>query len=328
MSEYVIETDDLTRYFGTKPAVQGLSLRVPRGGVFALLGRNGSGKTTTIRMLLGFLEPTRGTATVLGTPSNELTPDIRARIGYVGENHFLYRWMTVDECAGFQAGCFPNWNQKIFETVLEHFRLNRKANTSKLSRGEKAGVCLGLTLATEPELLILDDPALGLDPVARRALIEAMLAVTRDSNRTILFSSHFLDDVERVADHIAILDHSTLQVCCSVDQFRENIGQWSLSFADGQFPESYKINQIPGLVRQTRIESGLKLTIANAGSNFEADLKSLGATAVNKIPLSLDQAVIDYLTDSQVENSLLHTVGDELAKKLQDVVTPSAETAV
>ncbi len=227
----VIRTHGLTRYFGDRPAVYELNLEVPRGGVFALLGRNGSGKTTTIRMLLGLLEPTRGGGSILGYDIRALPPEARARIGYLTEEHQLYGWMKVRECGEFQSRFYPNWNEKVFRGIIGHFGLRPNALVKSLSRGERAGLCLAVTLAPEPELLILDDPAMGLDPVARRSLVESMIYLTRRSDRTIFFSTHQLPDVERVADYIAVLDHSVLRACCPLEAFRNSIRQVRLRFA-------------------------------------------------------------------------------------------------
>ena len=226
----VIRTRDLTRYFGGKPAVEGLTLEVPRGSVFAFLGRNGSGKTTTIRMLLGLMQPTRGEGTILGHDIRALPTEARARIGYLTEEHQLYSWMNVRECGDFQSRFYPRWNEKVFRGVVGHFNLKLTARVKDLSRGERAGLCLGLTLAPEPELLILADPTLGLDPVACRVLVESMVYLTRRSDRTIFFSSHQLADVERVADNIAILDHSVLRACCPLETFRNSVQQVRLRF--------------------------------------------------------------------------------------------------
>jgi len=308
MSDYVIETDGLTRYFGNKAAVKQLDLKIPRGGVFALLGRNGSGKTTTIRMLLGLLSPTRGTAKILGQDSSLLDHELRARVGYLSEGHFVYGWMRVGQCATFQQQCFPNWNQKIFDAVVDHFQLDRDTKAKNLSRGERAGLCLALTLAPEPELLILDDPALGLDPVARRSLVEAMLAVTRGKNRTIFFCSHLLDDVERVADRIAIIDRGVLRVSASVDEFCRRMGRWVLRF-EKRPPD---VPPITGLVHTRVHENELHLTIANGNEETEKILAKLGATNVEKVPLSMENAVIDFLGERGRSGSLLQAVGGDL----------------
>src|SRR5882724_2771324 len=283
-SEYVIRTRGLTRYFGVRPVVYELDLQVPRGGTFAFLGRNGSGKSTIIRMLLGLLQPTRGTGEILGCDIRALTPDIRARIGYLTEEHQLYRWMSVQECEKFQSRFYPCWNEKIFRGVIEHFGLKGKARVKNLSRGERAGLCLALTLAPDPELLILDDPALGLDPVARRSLVESMIYLTRRPDLTILFSTHQLDDMERTADYVAILDQSVLRACCPLESLRDNIRQVRLSFA-GAPP---RLPAIPGLLESSRTEGELRVVCVRYGPDTERALRALSPTHMEMVPLSLE----------------------------------------
>src|SRR2546423_10173274 len=236
MNDFVVRTDHLTRYFGRKCVVRDLNLCVPRGSIFGFLGRNGSGKTTTLRMLLGLLEPTRGNATVLGCDSRRLTPQVRARVGYLAEGHPVHGWMRVAEAGKYQARLYPKWNEKLFRAILDHFRVDPKTRAKNMSRGERAGLCLALALAPEPDLLMLDDPAIGLDPVARRSLMESLVYATRKSDRTILFSSHLLSDIERMADHIAVLDYSVLRAQCSVETFRSCVQQFVLRFAGGDAP--------------------------------------------------------------------------------------------
>ncbi len=299
--ELVIRTRGLTRYFGAKPAVYDLNLEMPRGGVFAFLGRNGSGKTTTIRMLLGLLEPTRGEGTILGHDIRSLPPEIRARIGYLTEEHQLYGWMNVKECGAFQSQFYPRWNEKIFRGVVGHFNLKPAARVKDLSRGERAGLCLGLTLAPEPELLILDDPAMGLDPVAHRSLIESMIYLTRRSDRTIFFSSHQLADVERVADYIAILDRSVLRVCCSLETFRNSVQQVRLRFPGTPPP----VPKIPGLLQAFRAEGELRLTCVHYGAATEQALRALAPAQMEMVPLSLEDAFISYLGERGEKSFIL-----------------------
>ncbi len=289
--EPVIQTRGLTRYFGSKPAVYELNLEVPRGCVFAFLGRNGSGKTTTIRMLMGLLQPTRGTGAILGHDIRMLTPETRARIGYLTEEHQLYGWMKVKECGDFQSKFFPKWNDRIFRGIVSHFGLKPTARVKDLSRGERAGLCLAITLAPEPELLILDDPGLGLDPVARRALIESMIYLTRKSDRTIFFSSHHLSDVERVADYIAVFDRSLLRACCPLEKFQESIRQVRLRFP-GVPPA---LPKIPGLLQAIRTERELRVTCVHSNGELEKILQSLSPLEMETVPLGLEDAFISYL---------------------------------
>jgi ABC-2 type transport system ATP-binding protein len=295
-ADTVITTTGLTRYFGRKKVVDQLTMSVPRGSVFAFLGRNGSGKTTTIRMLLGLIEPTRGSSTILGQDSTRLSSELRARTGYMSESHTLYDWMTVRECGAYQSRFYPRWNTRVFDSIVGHFHLDPRAKAGTLSRGERAGLSLALTLAPEPELLVLDDPAIGLDPVARRSLLESMIYVTRGADRTIFFSSHLLDDVERVADHIAILDRSVLRACCSVDTFRSSVRQFALHF-DGAAEPPALLPPIRGLLRLRRAAHDLWLTIASPdGATYDA-LRSLGAASVEETPLGFNDASVGYLGD-------------------------------
>lgn len=287
----VIRTRGLTRYFGTKRAVHDLNLEVPRGCVFAFLGRNGSGKSTTIRMLLGLLRPDGGEAHVLGSDSRCLPPELRARIGYLTEEHQLYGWMTVREAGHFQAAFYPRWNEKVFRDIIGHFGLKPETRVKHLSRGMRAGLCLALTLAPDPELLILDDPALGLDPIARRSLVESMIYLTRRSDRTIFFSSHHLGDVERVADYLAVLDDSVLRACCPLETFRESVREVQLRFAGPPPP----LPAIPGLLQAFRTEHALRVTCVHYNHKTEQALRSLSPAAMESVPLGLEDAFISYL---------------------------------
>jgi ABC-2 type transport system ATP-binding protein len=287
-----IEARGLTRYFGRKCAVDNLSFRVPRGSAFAFIGRNGAGKTTTIRMLLGLLEPTRGGSTILGHDSAGLAPEVRARIGYMAEGHPVYAWMRVGQYASFQRGFYAHWNQDVFAGVIDYFAIDPRTRAGHLSHGQRAGLHLAMTLAIEPELLVLDDPATGLDPAARRSLLEAMVHFTQSRERTIFFSSHLLDDVERVADQVAVLDYSVLRACARVETFQGRVRQFVARF--GAAPPR-TLPAIAGLLRTTRVDNELILVVANPDSRTEQALEALGAEAVDEQPLSLEDALIAYV---------------------------------
>jgi ABC-2 type transport system ATP-binding protein len=223
--------------------VDGLSCAVPRGSVFAFIGRNGSGKTTTIRMILGLLEPTRGSSTLLGHDSATLSPDVRARIGYMAEGHPVHGWMRVGQYARFQSGFCAQWHMDVFAAVIDHFSIDARTKAGQLSHGQRAGLHLAMTLAIAPEVLVLDDPATGLDPAARRSLLEAMVYFTRGHDRIVFSSTHLLDDVERVADQVAVLDYSMLRACCSVETFCERVRRLIVRFPPGP---PHSLPPIPG----------------------------------------------------------------------------------
>ncbi|MFA7344039.1 MAG: ABC transporter ATP-binding protein [Terrimicrobiaceae bacterium] len=291
MAETVIETDGLTKFFGGRCVVDELDLSIERGSIFGFLGRNGAGKSTTIRLLLGLLEPTRGSSRMLGTDSRALAPRDRARIGYLPEGHHVYGWMSVEECGRFQRSFYRHWNDDIFRAVLSHFRLDRRNKSGNLSRGQRAGLCLAMVLAPEPELLVLDDPALGLDPVARRSLIQSMLFVTRKADRTILFSSHMLSDVERVADEIAVLDCGTLRAHCRLETFRRQVRQITLRHRGG----TLELPALPGLLQTFRSEGEVSLTVANLDPASEEALRALPGVSFEEEPMGLEEAFIGYV---------------------------------
>jgi ABC-2 type transport system ATP-binding protein len=302
----VIEAHGLTRYFGRKCAVDGLTFRVPRGSVFAFIGRNGAGKTTTIRMLLGLLEPTRGSARILGHDSATLPPAARARIGYMAEGHPVYRWMRVGEYARYHSGFYPRWHPDLFAAVIDHFAIDPRTKAGQLSHGQRAGLHLALTLAIEPEVLMLDDPATGLDPAARRSLLEAMVYFTRSRERTIFFSTHLLDDVERVADHVAVLDYSVLRACCDVETFRERVRRLLARFA-AQPPRA--LPPIPGLLQTSCADNEVSLLVANPNGRTHRLLESLGAVAVEEQSVGLEEALIAYVGRHGQKSHLLQHLG-------------------
>lgn len=299
--DFAISTQGLTKYFGTKPVVRQLDFNVPRGTVTGLLGLNGAGKTTTLRLLLGLLEPTRGTSHVMGVDSQSLGPEDRGRIGYTTEGHFLYGWMRIRDCEQFQRGTFPRWNSSTFNDTIRRFGIDPGDKVRTLSRGQRAGVSFALTLAAEPELLILDDPALGLDPVSRRALNETLLDFCDGGVRTVLLSTHLLDDVERVADRIALMVDGRLLVDTTLDDFRNRIAAWSLDIP----PATRGLESIPGLVNCRQRSGRTVVTVADPDQETHAAMQRVSLSPVEPLNVSFEDAVIAYLSRSRSGQSFL-----------------------
>ncbi len=296
-----IQTFGLTRYFSKRPVVQELDFAVPRGSIVGLLGLNGAGKSTAIKMMLGFLTPTRGSSQVLGCNSQALKPEDRVRIGYAVEGHFLYPWMRVQDCEAFGRDTFPRWNRENFYSIVDRFGIGTTQKVSWLSRGQRAGVSLASTISSDPELLVLDDPALGLDPVSRRALNETLLDFNDSGARTVLISSHMLDDIERICDRIAIMVAGQVLVDCKLDEFRSRIAAWSIESST----DPGLSGQIPGLIHSHRRTHSWLVTVANPNEATLSALDQLGAVSCESAEITFEEAVIAYLARSRRSDTFL-----------------------
>ena len=208
---FAIEAQGLTRRFGRQDAVDGLDLRVPDGSVFALVGPNGAGKTTTIKLLMNLLRPTRGSATVLGTDSRTLTAAHFQRIGYVSENQRFPDWMTPAQVFDYCRPLYPTWDEHLFQKLSADLDLDARARVRTLSRGTRMKAALLSSLAFRPELVVLDEPFSGLDPVVRDELIRALLELPAEKPCTVLISSHDIEEVERLADWVGFIARGRLE---------------------------------------------------------------------------------------------------------------------
>ncbi len=285
-----ILTQRLTKYYGRRPVVHSLDLRVPQGAIYGFLGRNGAGKSTAIKMLTGMVHPDYGRAFLLGEDVTQLQPQTRAKIAYLAEGHPLYRWMTVAEAIRFARPFYATWSQPLVEQILDHFELPRRAKIRRLSSGQRAQLSLALAVAPDPELLILDDPTLGLDTVVRREFLESLIQVIQRRGRTIFFSSHILGDVERVADRIGVLVDGVLRVDCPTDYFKEAVRKVVLEFdrVPPEFPGC------AGLVGSRQVGVSLELIVVGFSDEQRQVCESLEPRSIDVIELNLEDAFIEY----------------------------------
>jgi ABC-2 type transport system ATP-binding protein len=207
-----IEIDRLTRHFGKVEAVNGLTLAVPEGSVFALVGPNGAGKTTTIKLLMNLLWPSSGRSALLGTPSSRLGPATLKQVGYVSENQDLPLWMTVRQLAAFCQPLYPTWDRAFAEEMRCRFDLPADRPLKVLSRGMRMKAALLCSLAYRPRVLILDEPFGGLDPLVREDLVEGILRLTEQERWTVFISSHDVDEIEALADQAGFINNGRLHL--------------------------------------------------------------------------------------------------------------------
>lgn len=218
----VIQTQGLTKYFGSKKVLDRLDLAVPRGAIYALLGDNGAGKSTTIRILTGLLPADAGRAFLLGQDCWHDTYALRFRVGYVPEKPRFYDWMTVREIGAFTAGFHRAGFLDRYLSLIDRFALERTAKLQNLSKGGYAKVALALALALDPEVLILDEPTSGLDLFTRREFLSSMVELAGEG-RTILISSHGVAEIERVASHVAFLSQGQLLLNGSLEELKQRM---------------------------------------------------------------------------------------------------------
>lgn len=226
-----VHVEGLSRSFGSKQALNNVSLSVPRGCVFGLLGESGAGKTTLMRHLLGLMKPQSGSVRVVGHDPIREPEAVLSRIGYLSEDRDMPGWMRIRELMRYTQGFYPDWDQEYADQLMQRFDLTAEQKVRTLSRGQMAKTGLICALAHRPELLILDEPSSGLDVVVRRHILDAVMRAVADEGRTVLFSSHLMDEVEAVSDYVAIVHRGSLVLCDTLPAIRDAHRKVTVEFA-------------------------------------------------------------------------------------------------
>ena len=286
-----IVVSGLTKRYGKQVACNGIDLCISSGRTFGLLGPNGAGKSTLIRMLMGLTESDAGRASILGCEDLR-SSDLRQRVGYVPELHFMYRWMTIREILEFVSPLYVHWDAGLAKDLVDKFELPMRKRISSLSKGMTAKLGLLLALAHHPDLLILDEPTSGLDPIVREDFLESVLQNHTSSNRTVLFSSHHVDDVERVADEVGIMVHGRLVVYGSPDELRARIKRIRVVLQDGRLP-----SQVPKQTIQQKLQRReWLLTVQDFSSDIVCQIEEENdPVSVTVIELSLEEIFKDLV---------------------------------
>jgi ABC-2 type transport system ATP-binding protein len=287
MAELAILTEGLTKRFGRKTAVNEVSLHVPRGSIYGFLGRNGAGKTTTIHLLMGLLEVTAGTMSVLGLDPRREGVAMKRRVTFVPETPALYPWMTVAQAVWFASQFYPTWNHSLAADLLRRFELPEDTKIKHLSRGMQGKTALTLALAPEPELLILDDPTSGLDALVRREFMESIIGALQETGATVFFSSHIINDVERVADWVGIIEDGRLVREASLDDLKQSVRRVRLVF-EGEAPEI----ALEGILAREGTGRERVLTLGSFGDGQLAQLQALNPSHLDLLDLSLEDIFV------------------------------------
>ncbi|MEK7795547.1 MAG: ABC transporter ATP-binding protein [Candidatus Hydrogenedentota bacterium] len=280
-----VQIHALSRRYGAKLALDGVTLEVPRGKVFGLLGENGAGKTTLIRHIMGLLNAQTGTVRVFGKDPVRDPEGALAHIGYLSEDRDLPRWMRIHEFLRYSQGFYPKWDDTFAEQLLDTFELDLTQKIKTLSMGQTAKIGLVAALAHRPDLVILDEPSSGLDAVVRRHILDSAIRRVAAEGHTVLFSSHLLDEVERVADTIAIMHGGRVLLCDSLDNLRAAHRGFTVSFD----PARPAMPGIPGVLSWEGTASLKRIVCAGGGAELKAALPSLGGKIVEEGPATLEE---------------------------------------
>ena len=291
VSDAVIHVSELTRRFGDSTALASVSLSVPRGTVYGLVGANGAGKTTLIKHVLGLLRAEGGSVRVFGLDPVADPVGVLSRIGYLSEENDLPGWMRVDELVRYARAFYPAWNDGYAEELRRTFALDLSAKIGTLSKGQKARAGLLVALAYRPELLVLDEPSSGLDPIVRRDILGAIIRTIADEGRTVLFSSHLLEEVEQVADHVTMIDNGTIALSASLDAIKDGHRRLTVQFAESR-------PRPPAIASVLRWDGGGRewtAVVRGGPGELQAAVAGWGARIVDERVPSLDEVFVAHV---------------------------------
>jgi ABC-2 type transport system ATP-binding protein len=291
-ADAIISLAGVSRRFGEKKALDDVSLHVPRGCVFGLVGENGAGKTTLIKHILGLLRAQTGAVRVFGRDPVTNPAEVLARVGYLSEYRDLPPWMRIDELLRYTQAFYPGWDPQYAEALRNQFGLDPAARVKTLSQGQQAKAGLLIALAYRPPLLLLDEPSSGLDPVVRREILEAIIRTVADEGRTVFFSSHLLDEIERVADQLAMIHQGRIALCGRLDDIKQKHRRLVLRFAAPRTTP-------PRLERSLEVRgAGHEWTVLCHADSAEVrqEVSSLGAAILTDETPTLDEIFVAQAT--------------------------------
>ena len=299
MSSPAVVFDNVTRRFGETVALDGVGFEVAPGSVLGLIGRNGAGKTTTLRLALGVLWPDGGRIRTVGLDPVASGRAVATRTALLSEESALYPWMTIDEIVRFAAALHPRWDPQFAKRLVVDLDLDPSKRIRELSRGTRAKVALVLAVSARPELLLLDDPTAGLDPLVRREVLESVLSSVSDEGGAVVYASHLVHDVERVADRVIVLDGGKIRLEGELSVLKARI-QRARAVFDGDSPRGAAVAGVIDMVADGRV-----LTVVAEAENgtLEAALRALGAREVAIEPLPLEEILVALLREGRTKET-------------------------
>jgi ABC-2 type transport system ATP-binding protein len=290
MEQAIVDINDLSRSFGGRTALDGVALRVAAGQIHGLVGSNGAGKTTLLKHLLGLLRATTGSVRVFGLDPVRDPVGVLGRIGYLSEERELPEWMSVNELLRYTQAFHPTWDASYARELLDTFALDPAKKIKDLSKGMRAQAGLIAAVAHRPELLILDEPSSGLDAVVRRDILDAIVRTVADDGRTVIFSSHLLDEVQRMSDHVTLIHHGRVKLSGAIDDVRSAYHRSRVRFVE-------HLDQPPALENVLAMEgSGRSWSAVHSGSleNFRHSVHARGGEIVESRDATLEEIFLAH----------------------------------
>lgn len=290
MTEYAIECKDLTHYYGKRLVFEHMNFTVRRGSIFGLLGKNGTGKTTTINILNGFLTPTGGECLVFGEDSRALTPPTKARMGFLIEGHIQYTFMTIKQIERFYSAFFPRWNRAPYYELMAKLEVTEHQKLSTMSCGQRSQVALGLILAQDPDLMVLDDYSMGLDAGYRRLFIDYLTEYAHAEGKTIFITSHIIQDLETLIDDCLIIDYRSVLVAMPIKRFKDEFKRFRFTVPDA----GLKLGRDEVVKNFEMIKNNATVYSFTPRHEVEQYLRAKGVAfdGLHEVPMSLEDAFI------------------------------------
>lgn len=285
--ENVIACRNLTHYYGKRLIYEDLSFTVPRGRILGLLGKNGTGKTTTINILSGFLQPRSGECLILGEKIGEMNPLTRRKISLLIEGHVQYQFMTIEQIERFYASFYPLWNREAYYELMSRLKVAPHQRINRMSCGQRSQVALGLILAQNAEVLVLDDFSLGLDPGYRRLFVDYMREYAKAENKTVFLTSHIIQDMERLIDDCIIMDYGKILMQQPVTELLGDFRRYT-----AQVNEGFELKNTDGIYNPSVIRSSLELFSMKSEDEVKAQLAKEGVSNLTVEKVGLEDAFI------------------------------------
>lgn len=289
--EYAVQCVNLTHYYGKKLIYENMNFNIRNGSILGLLGKNGTGKTTTINILNGYLEPYSGKCYIFGEDSHNLSPETKARVGFLMEGHIQYSFMNIYQIEKYYSAFYPKWKKEPYYELMSKLKVTPTQKLSKMSCGQRSQVALGLILAQDPDLMILDDYSMGLDPGYRRLFIDYLQEYAKAENKTIFVTSHIIQDMENLIDDCLILGYNSVLLSMPVKEFMNSYKQYrfklngnvEVNLAKDEVVNNFELVKNSATLYSFKNQAEVEGYLSKLGVGYE-DIK--------EVPMTLEDAFI------------------------------------